>query len=128
MKGNLLYSDVKQAAAQDMVAPSLPIIPKYAVIGYWATIFMRHLHIQVGAKLFDHVWMHQNPFFHPYLARIWPAHRPRDWPPGLVMTAEALGWVLRSPAGQSAIKSVNAPPELYEQVAARIQASRSKNT
>jgi hypothetical protein len=101
--GNTHFSDTKMTVDRDQTDIS-PVLSKGAVVGYSATILIRHLALQIVANIVDDATFTHDAAFDPYIAQIWrPTKVQQKWPPGPVLAPPVVEGLLE------AFRGVRAP-------------------
>jgi len=101
--GNVHYSANKMAIDHDQTHVQEGMTAG-RLLGYQASILMRHLALQVVGSIIDKAEFAHDAALNAYTAQIWPIEGPIHWPPGPVFTSPTLERFLGAYMG-------SAPPE-----------------
>jgi hypothetical protein len=115
--GNVHFSATKMIANLDQTHIS-PALAKDALVGYSATILVRHLALQVVATVLEGGGLAHPAELAPFLVQIWPAQVPVDGP-FVVMTRPEVEHLIATWRGDAPYTTPWVPSEVVAELANR---------
>ena len=118
-RGNVHFSGKKMLSNKDQTHIS-PSLVAGALVGYAATILVRHLALQVVANILDGGALAYPADLAPFLTEVWPTTTiPMTWPPATVMSRQEVEHLIDAWRGDAPPARLWVPDETVVELATR---------